>query len=94
MAINEAPTLTTISTLGATDPRATEDQPFTVLYSDLAGASNASDPDRDVLSFRVESVTGGTLTKNGEAVTPGTTVLGPTESLVWTPHCSRVCRDR
>ena len=77
---NQPPTLTTVSTLTG----ATEDAPFTITYADLSTAANEHDPDGDAVSFRIEDVTTGTLTKNGSAATPGT-LLGPGESLVWTP---------
>ena len=78
---NTAPTLTTIGTLTG----ATEDIPYTITYTALATAANEFDADGDLISFRVESVSSGILTKNGIAVVAGTTILYPTESLVWTP---------
>ncbi|MCE9591660.1 MAG: tandem-95 repeat protein [Planctomycetes bacterium] len=80
-AVNDAPTLTSISTLAG----ATEDTPFTITYAALAAAANEADVDSGTLSFRVESVSSGTLTKNGVAVTAGSTLLSTSESLVWTP---------
>ena len=80
-AVNDAPTLTTITTLAG----GTEDTAYTITYAALAAAANEADPDGDALSFRVESVVTGTLTKNGVAVVPGTTLLSSGESLVWTP---------
>ena len=79
--VNEAPTLTTVTAL----PGGTEDVALTISYATLAAAANAADVDGDTLSFRIEAVSGGTLTKGGSAVTPGTTLLGTGESLVWTP---------
>ena len=80
-AVNDAPTLTTVSTLTG----ATEDTAFTISYATLAAAANAADVDGDTLSFRVEAVTTGTLTTGGVAVVAGTTLLGTGDSLVWTP---------
>ncbi len=80
-AVNDAPTLTTVSTLAG----ATEDTAFTISYATLAAAANEADVDGDTLSFRVEAVSAGTLTKGGAAVTAGTTLLSTGESLVWTP---------
>ncbi len=77
--VNDPPTLTMISTLAG----ATEDTDFTISYAMLSAAADEADVDGDSLSFRVESVTSGTLTKGGVAVTPGVTLLGPGESLVW-----------
>lgn len=78
---NHAPTLTNISTLTG----ATEDTAYTISYDTLKAASNAADADSDPISFRVESITTGTLMKNSTAVTQGTTKLATGESLVWTP---------
>jgi outer membrane biosynthesis protein TonB len=80
--VNEAPTLSTVTTLTG----ASEDTAYTISYADLLAAANAADVDAGTtLSFRVEAVSSGTLTKGGSAVTPGTTLLGTGESLVWTP---------
>lgn len=79
--VNHAPTLTSISTL----PSATEDTAYPISYDALKAASDAADADNDPISFRVEAVSTGTLTKSGTAVTPGTTTLASGESLVWTP---------
>lgn len=78
---NHAPTLTNVNTLSL----ATEDQAFTITYASLAAAANEADPDSDTVFFKVIDVTSGTLTKNGVAVTEGTTILRSDESLVWTP---------
>jgi VCBS repeat-containing protein len=64
---------------------ATEGTPFTITHAALAAALDESDPNNDPLSFRIESLLGGTLTKNGTPVTTGSTLLAPGESLVWTP---------
>jgi hypothetical protein len=57
----------------------------TFSYSNLALNLDEADIDGDTLSFRVESVPSGTLTKNGVAVVVGTTTVSSGESLVWTP---------
>ncbi|MDD4891499.1 MAG: discoidin domain-containing protein, partial [Phycisphaerae bacterium] len=80
--VNTAPTLSAISTL----PNAVEDSDFSITYDTLRIAANEVEPDGDSLSFRIESVTSGTLTKGGTAVTPGTTLLSSTgDGLVWHP---------
>ena len=76
-----APTLTIVTNL----PGATEDTPFTITYETLMAASDAADVNGDPLSFRIEQVVSGTLTKNSVAVVPGSTLLGGGEELVWTP---------
>jgi hypothetical protein len=78
---NRVPTLTSVSLLAG----AVEDTAYTIDYAALADAANEADDDGDTLVFRIESVSSGTLTKDGLAVTPGTTVLSSGESLVWTP---------
>jgi len=78
---NTAPTLTQISTLSG----ATEGQPFTISYADLIANGNEFDADGDPLSFEIASLGSGTLTKNGQPVTTGTT-LSSGEKLVWTPN--------
>jgi hypothetical protein len=80
-ASNDVPSLSTIGTLGG----ATEDTGYTITYATLAGAANEADVDGDTLSFRVQAVSSGTLTKNGVAVTAGTTLVASGEQLVWTP---------
>ncbi len=79
-AVNDAPTLTTLSTLTG----AVKNTAFTISYSTLLAASNAADADGDTIQFRIDAVSSGTLTKNGTAVTAGTTTLTTGDSLVWT----------
>jgi hypothetical protein len=79
--VNDAPTLTTVTTLSG----ATEDQSYTITYAALIQAANEADIDGDTLSFRIQAVSSGTLTKNGQAITAGTTTLVANESLEWTP---------
>lgn len=78
--VNDPPTLTAISTLSG----ATAGQPMTISYSALAASANEADIDGDALSFRVEAVLNGTLTKGGQAVVPGVTRVASGESLAWT----------
>ncbi|MCW1921385.1 YHYH protein [Luteolibacter arcticus] len=76
-----APTLTAISTLNG----ATEDTAFTISHADLAAAADEADANGDAISFRIESVVSGSLTKNGAAVIAGSTLIAAGESVVWTP---------
>jgi VCBS repeat-containing protein len=80
-AVDDAPTLTTVQAFA----RATEDTPFVISYDALAAASDAADVDSPAVSFRIEAVTSGTLTKDGVEVIAGDTVLNAGEALVWTP---------
>ncbi|MBX3475491.1 MAG: tandem-95 repeat protein [Planctomycetes bacterium] len=79
--VNDAPTLTTVSTLTG----GVEDTAFTVFYSALAAAADEADIDSSTISFRIESVSTGSLVLNGSAVVPGTSVFGAGDQLVWTP---------
>ena len=79
--VNALPVLTTISPLLS----AQEDTAFPIAYQTLANAADEVDPDGSTVSFRVESVISGTLTKNGSTVIPGDTTLGPGEQWVWNP---------
>jgi alpha-tubulin suppressor-like RCC1 family protein len=94
---NQAPDFA--STSAATIPGGVENAPLTISYATLAAAVGATDPNNtitaiangstiDPISFRIESLLGGTLTKNGTAVTAGTTSIASGESLVWTPPAS------
>jgi uncharacterized protein YjbI with pentapeptide repeats len=94
---NQAPEFA--STSSATISGGFENTPLTIPYATLAAAVGATDPNHtitaiandwaiDPISFRIESLLGGTLTKNGTAVTAGTTSIGADESLVWTPPAS------
>lgn len=78
---NTAPTLTSIATLNG----GTEDVPFTIPFATLLASSNAQDANGDTIGFGIESVTTGSLTKNGAAVIPGTTKFNANDTLVWTP---------
>lgn len=87
--VNDPPTLTTINPFSST----TVGAPFTISYAALVAASNLADVDAatappagQTLRFRIQTVSNlGTLTKGGVAVSPGVTLLGPGESVVWTP---------
>ena len=80
-AINNAPTLTTVNTLIG----GTEGLPVTIDYATLAAAANEADMNGDPLSFRIDTVSSGLLTMNGNPVIPGTTLLSAGETFVWTP---------
>ncbi len=81
VASNTAPTLTTINSISG----ATEDTAFTISYATLLSASNAADADGDAISFQIQAVSSGTLTKNSVAVTAGSTLISSGDSVVWTP---------
>ena len=84
--INDVPKLTSISTLTANTP--TEDTAYSITYAALAAAADEADIENNTpISFRIEEITSGTLTKGGVAVTAGSTTISSTDSdsLVWTP---------
>lgn len=94
---NQAPSFA--STTPAVLADGIESTPLTITYASLAATVGATDPNNtftaiysgwaiDPISFRIESVLGGTLTKNGSPVTAGTTSIAAGESLVWTPPTS------
>ncbi|MEI6819302.1 MAG: MBG domain-containing protein [Verrucomicrobiota bacterium] len=94
---NQAPDFA--STSAATISGGVENTPLTISYATLAAAVGATDPNNtstaiysgwaiDPISFRIESILGGTLTKNGTPITAGTTSIAAGESLVWTPPAS------
>ncbi|MCE9591656.1 MAG: hypothetical protein K8S99_14160 [Planctomycetes bacterium] len=83
---SKTPTLTSVKTLKS----AIKDVPFTITYADLLSAANEKDKDAGtIFTFRIDSVTSGTLTKNGSPVVAGTTTLAEGESLVWTPPAGK-----
>jgi hypothetical protein len=84
-AVNDAPTLTLISTL-AVPVSSAGAASMTISYADVQAAANEADIDGNAISFRIESVnSAGILIKNSSAVTTGSTLLSVGESLVWTP---------
>ncbi len=79
--VNDAPTLTSVSTLGPVN----EDTQIIITYAQLAAAADEADVDSATINFRVEALSTGTLTYNGGAVTYGTTVVASGDQLEWTP---------
>ena len=64
---------------------ATEDTPFTIPFATLYQAVYGHAAPTGAHAFLINSIASGTLTKSGLAVTAGTTLFGPGESLVWKP---------
>jgi cyclophilin family peptidyl-prolyl cis-trans isomerase len=79
--LNQAPTLTGISPFVTTSRGSS----YAISYDLLKNYSNAADGNNDTIQFRIEQVLSGALTQNGAAVTAGVTLVGPGESVVWTP---------
>ena len=83
---NTAPTLTTVN--ATLLPVGTEDIAFNLTFAQLAAAANENDVDGDVVSFRITSLTGGTLRRNGSVVTPSAASpvsFSAGDTLTWTP---------
>jgi VCBS repeat-containing protein len=76
-----APTITKVSPLA--DGK--EDTPYVITWTALAAAADEADAQGDPIAFRVESVTGGTLTKSGVSVVAGSTKIAQGEQLTWLP---------
>jgi uncharacterized delta-60 repeat protein len=82
---NTPPTLTTMTPLDG----AIEDTAYTITYDDLIASGDEADTDPiSTLGFRIESIADGTLTKDGVAITEGSTTIMQGESLVWTPSAN------
>jgi hypothetical protein len=85
IAVNDAPTLTSFTTLTG----AVQNTPFEITYASLTANANEADVEGDPIYFSIQSITSGTtLNKwNGsawQAVTAGT-LIGLDEKLQWTP---------
>jgi RHS repeat-associated protein len=74
----QRPTLTSVSPFTGT-----EDAELPITYVNLL--SHAVNATGSPLYFRVEGVSSGILRKNGVPVIPGTTLLAPGETWIWTP---------
>ncbi|MCC7510602.1 MAG: tandem-95 repeat protein [Planctomycetes bacterium] len=81
--LNDAPTLTSVSTLLG----GSEDTTYNITYAALATAANEADIDSATINFRVEAVSSGTLLIQpaNVAVTPGVTLVTSADTLEWTP---------
>jgi alpha-tubulin suppressor-like RCC1 family protein len=81
----DAPTLTAVDIISGQ----TEGEPMEISYTSIAAAADEADVDGDVISFRIEAVSSGTLQKWSSsawaAVVPGTTLVAAGEKLRWTP---------
>ena len=90
---NIPPSLTHIYTMGTLLRNATGWISHTLLLNaqdPMYSYSNAWDANGDAISFRIEKVSSGTMTKNGAPVEEGVTLLGPGEVVTWTPAWNAV----
>lgn len=78
--VNDAPTLSFISTIFG----GPEDSPITIPFAVLQGAANEADIDSSPVNFLLESVLNGTATLNGGPIS-GPVVFTAADTLVWTP---------
>ncbi len=79
--VNDPPTLSRIGTL----PGGLEDTAYRLDYPTLLAASDALDVDGEALAFRIESVSAGSVTVDGQPVSPGSTRLAASAVLTWIP---------
>ncbi len=77
--VNDVPTVEPAKFFGAV-----ENNPFAITHESLGIATQAEDVDQDTLSFRIDSVDSGQLTKNGQPIVLGDTI-SPDDQLIWTP---------
>ncbi len=65
---------------------AVQNTPFVISYNDLYWNSDIGYE----VSFKVESLTSGALTKNGEPLEYGTSLISQDESVIWTPPADAI----
>ena len=80
-ALNEVPRLTSLATLS----NGIEDTASSISFEALLGGSDAADIEGQSVSFRIEALLSGSLTRNGVAVISGDT-FGAGQTLVWIPE--------
>ena len=79
---NTTPTLITPPVLGPW----VMNRPAWLSYDLLTSVTRAHDPNTgDTIQFRIMQVINGTVTKDGAVVTPGQTLIGPGEGVIWYP---------
>ena len=77
--VNDLPTVAPIASFSG----AVQNNPFTISYDVLLQATQAEDIDGDAISFQIESIQSGELTRNGQLLGVGDT-LSQDETLNWT----------
>jgi len=86
--LNVPPSLTKIYTMGTLVRNQTGyiwSQLLKNLDNPNYSYSDAWDANGDTISFRVEKISSGTMTKDGQPVVEGVTIFGPDEYVTWTP---------
>ena len=86
--LNIPPSLTKIFTMGTLLRNQTgyiSAQLLKNLTNPSYSYSDAWDANGDAISFRVEKISSGTMTKDGQPVVEGVTLFGPDEYVTWTP---------
>jgi hypothetical protein len=88
-AVNDAPTLGTINSFSGGVQGISYDFTYSALVAAASGVPFVAVQHRgvgDTVLFRIESVNpGSTLAKNGVPVVAGSTTIGPSEKVTWTP---------
>lgn len=78
---NNPPTMTTMATFGPTN----EETAIVITHADMITNGNEGDANGDPIGFRLEALSSGSLTYSGGPITYGTTIVGPGQSVTWTP---------
>jgi hypothetical protein len=80
-AVDYPPTLTRVDRMVSPGV----DQPYVITHAALLAASDAADHENVPLRFVISGLGRGTLTKDGQPVSPGVTSIGSGESVTWQP---------
>ncbi|MCB9893539.1 MAG: tandem-95 repeat protein [Planctomycetes bacterium] len=78
---NNPPTMTTMATFGPIN----EDTSIVITHADMIANGNEADANGDPIGFRLEALSSGSLTYSGGPITFGITIVGPGQSVTWTP---------
>jgi RHS repeat-associated protein len=85
--VNAAPTVATQAKMKPLS-LGIESRPSTITFKQLVGALDVKDANKDAVSLLLDAVGDGTLTINGQPVTPGQTVITAANTLVFTPNAA------
>lgn len=81
---NDPPVFAAVPSQNPLADKATEGQPLTITFQAIVDALGA-DPNGGSLTFRIERILLGELTKGGDPVVPGVTLMADGDELEWTP---------
>ena len=88
--VNAVPTVTAVRPINTRIDALAPPPTVNITLAQVLAAANEADKDRDPITFIIDSVLDGTLTINGQAVTPGVSILRADAPLVWTPSVTPV----